>query len=143
MTPVMTLVATLQAFGIATMFILWAPVAKISGLPSSWIVLLAIAGSTVGAGTPALWNIEGWHYSYVKFAALIFVLGVINGIGMYFYPVKLVDPSVPAVTFMTTVIVAMVIMTALFTSVLMWQVPSPRLLVGISLMIVGIVIAAG
>ena len=141
MNPIMSLNAVLWAFGIASMFTLWAPVGKISGLPSAWIALLALTGSMIGGGVPALWNINTSAAVDPKFILLLFLLGAVNGIGMYFYPIKVTDPAIPAAAFMTIVIVAMVIMTALFTCLLTWQLPSLRLVIGIGVMIAGIVIA--
>lgn len=139
----MTLHTFLWATGCAFVFSLWPLAGKISGLHPAWIAVYVLIGSLVGGGVPSLLKATSVEGPTVPLALLFLGLGALNGLGMYFYPIKLGDPSVAAGPYVVTVMVGIVLISLILSSLLFSEVPSLRQFVGAAAIVFGIWLLAG
>ncbi len=149
MQPSMTLSAAAIALGIAALFAVWPIVGKITGAHGLWVAILVTIGSLLGTviiGGSKLTSAEPPTF----YTALILVgAGVLNGIGMYFYPMFVGHAYIPTAAFIATVVIGMVVMSVLFTTLVAVIAPSaglpfpaPQVFVGVLVMCAGIYITA-
>jgi hypothetical protein len=126
------------AFLLATMFAQWPILSKASGLHGHWVAVIVLIGSCIGGIGPIAHQLQHLPTPTPKQAAIVLLAGLINGAAMYFYPVKVADPTIPTAAFITTAIAAMVIMTIVFTALADWQLPEMKTLVGAAIICVGL-----
>lgn len=143
MAPSLTITHIAWAFVIAAMFSQWAIVSKATGVHGLWVAVLVLIGSCIGGIVPIAPKLHTLPAPTLKAALIVVAAGVVNGAAMYFYPVKLSDPSVPTGPFITASMAAMVVLSIVFTALVEWQLPSLRLVLGALVICLGLVVIAG
>jgi hypothetical protein len=136
--PNMTLAHVLQAFAIASMFVLWPLGGKYAGIPSAWLSVLVCVVSAMVCITLTGAELISAPVPALKVLGLVTLCCAFNGLGTYFYANRVIDPNIPTANFIVTVIVAMVIMTMVFNTVLTFTLPSLRQLFGVVLACIAI-----
>ena len=131
--------AALIAFGM----VIWPLLAKISGTPAAWVTILVLIGTLIGNQAIG-WNdmvksplFHSWHFG------IMMVVGIVNGIAVYYYGAKSVDPTIPSWIFVASINIMMVVFATLLGSVIAWSFPSFRQVAGIILAGIGIYLIAG
>lgn len=143
MAQTLTLTHIAWACLIAAMFSQWPIVSKATGTHGLWVAVLVIIGTAIGGMVPIVPKLHTLPTPTLKAALIVVAAGVVNGVAMYFYPVRVNDPMIPTGPFVTASIAAMVIASILFTALLEWQLPSLRLVAGALVIGLGLIIIAG
>ena len=122
------------AFGMVS----WPLLAKASGTPAAWVTMLALVGTVLG-------NLAvGWHdmadspLFTLKSLAIMLVAVLVNGVAVYYYGAKSVDPNIPSWNFVAAINIMMVIFATCLGSAIAWSFPSLRQVFGIALACIGI-----
>lgn len=124
--PVLTFAHVAQAFGIASMFVLWPISGKYMGITGAWLSLIVCTISLVVCTVLAGGELLSASSPSLKAIAVVAFFCIFNGISTYLYSGRVMDPQVPTAAFMVTVIIAMVVMTVIFTLLLYQTLPTLR-----------------
>jgi len=108
----------LWALGIASAFVFWPIIGKYSQASGAWVNTLVIVGSTIGGVYLAYPAMQDQPLPTITAFGWLLLAGVLNGIVVYFYSLKAVDPQVPTGAFIMTVIISMLVLTPLLNYVL-------------------------
>lgn len=109
---------------IAFAFVAWQALAKFSGAPSAWVGPIVLFGSLIG--TLAF----GWRGMATemdvawKSVLIVLILGLINGVAVYYNVVNLTNPSIRVGTYILILTVLMAVFGPLIDAVITRTLPS-------------------
>jgi drug/metabolite transporter (DMT)-like permease len=133
----------LWALGIASAFVFWPIIGKYSQASGAWVNTLVIVGSMIGGVYLAYPAMQDQPLPTITAFGWLLLAGVLNGIAVYFYSLKAVDPQVPTGAFIMTVIISMLVLTPLFNYVLNGDILSIKQRFGLGTAIITVFLLAG
>lgn len=141
--PVLTMAHAMWALAIGSAYAAWSIVGKSLHLTGPWVTIIVLIGTAVG-GLGMAYNDAKTEASPTFTAiSILFIVSLLNGIGVYLQATKVVDVKIPTVNFIMTIIVTMVVMTSLFNWALNGEALSPRQWIGVGATIATIFILVG
>lgn len=131
------------AIFIAGAFASWPLIGKYTGTAGLWvnaIVLVASSVSGIALAAPHMAKIPGPSLGAM---ALVALAGLANGAAVYYYSVMAVNPAIPTGRFIMTVIIMMVLWSAVFAYLFFGETLNVRQWMGVAAALLAIVLLAG
>ena len=101
------------AFGIAFAFSIWPILGKASGAGAAWVGTLVVSGSLITTLFFGAKEMVSGPMFTTKALLILVVAGLVNGVAVYYYSSKSIDPAIPTGAFITTTVVLMAMMSPL------------------------------
>lgn len=125
---------------IAFCWAVWPMIAKQTGVSSGWVILAAQIVSLV-AIIPFIAEMRSSGVPSPSQTALLLCAGLVNGVGLYLYLYKGMDPGVRIDLFITVVFALLVVVAPIVRSIIFKELPTLAQCIGSALIIAGICIA--
>ena len=140
---VMTFANALWAFGIAAAFVFWPTVAKYAQATNAWTTAVVLISTALGGVALSYPTTRIQDLPSAKSFAFLLLAGLLNGMAVYFYTTKAIDPTTPTTVFVMTVTTAILVVAPVFGYVLNGEVLSAKQWLGLGFALLAIFCFAG